>query len=84
MSKYGNLDFDERWYDEPVERYLDYKQTESEVTDKRYRDIKNIVADSPDHKSWESWDEHCDWQKGMNVADARSFKHQLEDADLAT
>lgn len=84
MSKFGDLDFDDRWYDEPLEMYLDYKQTEDEVTDGRYGQIVNAVVDSPENSDWKSWDEHTDWRDGMNVTDARSFKKQLEDAGLGS
>lgn len=84
MSKYGDLNFDERWYDEPLEKYLDYKKTEDEVTETRYEDIVDAVVDSPDKSDWESWDEHINWRDGMDVGDAQSFKKHLEDAGLGS
>jgi site-specific recombinase XerC len=84
MSKFGDLDFDDRWYDEPLDKYLEYKKTEDEVSDDRYEDIVNVVVDSPENSDWKSWDEHTDWRDGMDVADAQSFKRQLEDDNLGS
>jgi len=40
MSKYGDLNFDEQWYNEPIEKYLNHKRTVDEVTDSRFNAIE--------------------------------------------
>ncbi len=84
MSKYGDLNFDERWYDEPLEKYLSHKRTVDSVTDARFNAIRNIVLDSPNECEWEAWDEFIDWRDEMTLVDARAFKQQLEDAGLGS
>jgi site-specific recombinase XerC len=84
MSKYGDLDFDERWYDEPLEQYLRHKRTVDTVTDKRFDAIHRGVVESPDTVKWQAWDEFVDWRDGMTLADARAFAQQLEDAGLGS
>ena len=84
MSKYGNLNFDEQWYNEPLEKYLEHKRTVDDVTDTRFNDIHNIVVESPDERDWEAWDEFVDWRDEMTTADARAFKQQLKDAGLGS
>ncbi|SEP19815.1 Site-specific recombinase XerC [Halorientalis persicus] len=80
MTKYGNLNFDEQWYNQPLEKFLEHKQNVDDVTDKRFNAIHNIVVESPDSTDWEAWDEFVDWRDEMTLADARAFKQQLEDA----
>ena len=82
MSKYGDIEFDQRWNNEPLEKYLEYKK--GDVTENRYNVIFNTVAESSDNASWVSWDEHCDWRDGMTIEDAKQFKNQLEDAGLSS
>lgn len=84
MSKYGDIDFDQRWEDEPLEKYLEHKRTVDNITNSRCKSIINTVVNSPDRVPWESWDEHTDWRDGMTIADARSFKQQLEGAGLGS
>lgn len=84
MSKYGDLNFDEQWYNEPIEKYLNHKRTVDEVTSKRFDAIRNIVVESPDTVEWEAWDEFVNWRDEMTLADARAFKQQLEDAGLGS
>ncbi len=80
MSKYGDLDYDEKWYDAPLDKYLDHKQTVDDVTDRRYDEIYRTVVESPDNAKWQAWDEFVDWRDGMTIRDARAFKSQLEAA----
>ena len=84
MSKYGDLDFDDRWYDEPLEKYLDHKRDVDEVTGTRFDTIHRAVVDSPNGSEWQAWDEFVNWRDGMTLADARAFKQQLEDAGLGS
>lgn len=84
MSNYGNLDYDESWYDTPIARYFEYKSAgENGVTDHRFAQIKRNIADSPDSVEWEAWDELIDWQGGMTVKDGRDFLAQLRRAGLS-
>lgn len=83
MSKYGNLDFDEEWYEKPLERYLYHKRHVDEVTDKRFEAIKVSVVSSPDSSSYQAWDEFVDWRDGMTTDDARAYLDQLRAAGLA-
>lgn len=83
MSKYGNLDFDDEWYDQPLEKYLTYKRDVDEVTDVRFRGIKRAIVNSPDQSDWQAWDEFVDWRGGMTTSDARQFLSQLRAAGLA-
>ncbi|SDG45394.1 site-specific integrase [Halorientalis regularis] len=82
MSKYGDLDFDDEWYDEPLERYLSHKQDVDDVTDVRFEEIQRAIADSPDDADWDAWDEVVDWRDGMTTDDARTFLSQLRRAGL--
>ncbi|MFC5136572.1 MULTISPECIES: site-specific integrase [Haloferacaceae] len=93
MSKYGDLNFDEQWYNEPIEKYLNHKRTVDEVTNPRFSKICNVVVESPDTVEWEAWDEFVieeddddnvvrTWRDEMTLADARAFKQQLENAGL--
>jgi integrase/recombinase XerC len=84
MSKYGDLDFDEQWYDEPLTKYLNHKRTVDNITEKRYDDIYRTVVESSEESEWEAWDEFTDWRNGMTLDDARAFKQQLDDAGLAS
>jgi integrase/recombinase XerC len=97
MTKYGNLNFDEQWYKEPLEKYLEHKRTVDEVTDKRFDEIARALVGNPERYDWEclreldepsvkweAWDEFVDWRDEMTLADARAFKQQLEDAGLAS
>jgi len=84
MTKYGNLNFDEQWYNEPLEKYLEHKRTVDDVTDVRFNKIYYTVVESPDSSEWEAWDEFVDWRDDMTLADARAFKQQLEDAGLGS
>lgn len=84
MTNYGDLNFSDQWYDEPLERYLKHKRTVDNLTDRRFNAIHKIVVKSPDKCEWEAWDEFVDWRDGMTLADARAFKQQLEDAGLGS
>lgn len=83
MSKYGDLDFDDEWYDQPLQRYLDKKHDADDVTEGRFTDIEQTIASSPDDTSWQSWDEFVGWRDGMTTDDARGFLKQLRAAGLA-
>jgi len=80
MSKYGDLDYHDDWYDAPLEKYLDHKKTVDDVIDERYDKIYRTIVESPDNAEWQAWDEFVDWRDGMTLADARAFKNQLEAA----
>jgi len=82
MSKYGDLDFDERWDDEPLEKYLEYKKDVDGVTDNRFDAIRRTVVESHTDAEWQAWDEFVNWREEMTIADARAFKQQFEDAGL--
>jgi integrase len=84
MSKFGDLDFGDEWYDEPLKTYLDHKRTVDAVTDKRLNDIHRGVVETPDGVKWQAWDEFVNWRDGMKISDAREFKQQLEDAGLGS
>ncbi|MBX0287905.1 integrase [Halomicroarcula sp. F28] len=84
MSKYGDLDFDERWYDEPLEKYLDHKQSVDEVTDTTFNEIHLAIVATPTDVEWQAWDEFVSWRDGMTLADARAFHQQLDDAGLGS
>jgi len=95
MSNYGDLNFDEQWYNEPIKKYLNHKRTVDGVTDKRFNDIKRVVVESGESTEWKAWDEFVveeddegnvisTWRDEMTLADAREFKQQLEDAGLDT
>jgi integrase len=83
MSKYGDLDFDDEWYDQPLQRYLSQKREVDDVTEPRFKRIEKMIASSPDDVSWQSWDEFVDWRDGMTTDDARGFLKQLRAAGLA-
>lgn len=95
MTNYGDLNFDDQWYDEPIKKYLKHKRNVDGVTDKRFDDIHNVVVKSPDKCGWEAWDEFVieeddddnvvrTWRDEMTLADARAFKQQFEDAELGS
>lgn len=80
MSDYGDLEFDRRWYDEPVEKYLEFKREEDKITEDRHSEITNVIKNSK-NTTWDSWDNHIpEWQEEMSVDDARSFMRQVADA----
>ena len=83
MSKYGNLDFDDEWFEQPLERYLYHKREVDDVTDDRFKEIQRIIVDSPDRADYQAWDEVVDWRDKMTTDDARAFLRQLRDAGLA-
>jgi len=84
MSKYGDLDYDERWYEDPIAQFLDHKRTVDGVTDTRIDIIHRAVVETPAGVEWQAWDEFTDWREGMTLTDARAFKQQLEDAGLSS
>jgi site-specific recombinase XerC len=84
MSKYGDLEYDDRWYNEPLAQYLDHKRGVDSVTEQRLNMIYRVVVESYDGAEWDSWDEFVNWREGMTLADARAFKQQLEDAGLVS
>lgn len=80
MSDYGDLEFDPKWQQAPVEKYLEYKEKDDKITDKRLNAIENVVVGS-DNTDWDGWIEHVpDWQNKMTVGDARSFMQQVVDS----
>jgi len=83
MSKYGDIEHDEEWDTEPLEKYLSYKKERAGITDHRYEDIKRGVAQSPESVEHEAWDEAVDWRDGATVDDAWDFLSQLRDAGLS-
>ena len=80
MSKYGDLDFDDEWYDQPLQRYLYHKREVDDVTEVRFADIERAIVSSPDDAGWQAWDEFVDWRDGMTTDDARAFLRQLRAA----
>jgi len=84
MSKYGDLNFDDQWYNEPIKKYLNHKRTVDRVTDTRFDDIETTVVESPEASEWKAWDEFVNWRDEMTLADARAFKQQLEEAGLGS
>jgi integrase/recombinase XerC len=83
MSKYGNLNYDAEWYDEPLQKYLNHKRNVDKITEARFNDIQRVIVESPDECEWDAWDEFVvDWQDERTIADARAFAQQLEDAGL--
>lgn len=83
MSKYGDLNFDEEWYEKPLERYLYHKRHVDEVTDGRFKQIKWTIVSSPDGTDYQAWDEFVDWRDGMTTDNGRAFLNQLRAAGLA-
>ena len=80
MSKYGDLDFDDEWYDQPLQRYLYHKREVDDVTEARFADIERAIVSSPDDAGWQAWDEFVDWRDEMTTDDARAFLRQLRAA----
>lgn len=82
MSRYGDLDFDDEWYDQPLERYLHHKREVDDVTDRRFSQIQTAIVDSPNRANYQAWDEFVDWRDDMTTDDARGFLQQLRNAGL--
>jgi len=82
MVNYGNLNFDDEWYDKPIEKYLSHKRDHEKITEGRLDDIREAVLESPEEPEWDAWDEFVNWHDGMTTSDAQAFKQQLEKANL--
>lgn len=84
MADYGNLTFDDEWYEEPLEKYLSNKSNSDGVTEGRIDDIRDAVVKSPEESEWDAWDEFVDWRNEMTTSDAQAFKQQLEKSGLGS
>lgn len=79
MPDFGNLDYDDKWNEAPMEAYLSKKRRE-DISDIRYDYIYSNLRESPSSKNWKAWDECVNWRDELTVDDAWEYLNQLQDS----
>jgi len=83
MADYGDLDFDSRWEESPMEKYIEYKRNRDRITEGRIREIEYVIHKSSDRIDHPSWNDYLDWRDEITVEDAWDFLSQLRSAGLS-